>query len=321
VSTETLPAQLTKILRCPETGLDLKINDNELVTVDGSRRYPIFEGIPCLLPHCAAPTHSGYRKILEENRKTAELNDAQLDNFIGAMVVATCGNLFRGASLNGSYPIPNFPEFTPAGPLLDLGCNWGRWTIAGAYRRHLMIGVDIHLKALLAARRLSRKLVPNNEPLFVLADARQLPFASDSIGGVFSYSVVQHFSVIHARQILREVKRVLKPRARSLIQMPNRSGLRAMLTLLSRVNREASEFDVRYYSVGELIQMFGQTIGDSGWFADCYFGLNVHSSDKKFVAWHKRWIISVSECLLQLGRVVPSVARFADSVFVSSIKA
>ena len=59
---------------------------------------------------------------------------------------------------------------------------------------HRIIGVDTRLRALPCAQELSRKLVPSRIPSFVLADARALPFARESVAGAFSYSVLQHFS-------------------------------------------------------------------------------------------------------------------------------
>jgi ubiquinone/menaquinone biosynthesis C-methylase UbiE len=237
------------------------------------------------------------------------------------MLVPTCGNLFRGVHLSDDYPIPDFPDFPKESVVLDLGCNWGRWSIAGAKTGCRIIGVDVHLQALLCARWLSRKLVPNIEPLFVLADARCLPFASESFDGTFSYSVIQHFSRNNAAIILGELDRVMRHGAKSVVQMPNKTGLAAILTKPHSRISEGSEFDVRYYSINDLLALFESKIGKSDWYVDCFFGLNVHARDRRFVPTSKRWIIDLADLLYRTSQVLPALGRLADSVFISSTKA
>ena len=313
---------LLAVLRCPSSGLPLRVEGEELVSADGSNRYPIVGGIPCLMPHSADPTHAGYRTLIEENREQLDgcISEEAVAKFIEAMIVPTCGNLFRRAEFANGYPIPEFPGGYDANDILEIGCNWGRWTIAGAQAGHRMIGVDIHLKSLLCARWLARQLVPGNEPLFVLADARYLPFASESLGGVFSYSCIQHFSRTNAERILSEVSRVMRPAGKSIIQMPNKRGLRSTVTLTRRGFSDGSEFDVRYYSITELLQMFERSIGKSDWEVDCFLGLNVHGRDRNFVVPAKRWIVDLAEALRWTSRRFPLVRRFSDSIFVSSTK-
>src|SRR5580658_6454411 len=250
--------RLLRILRCPTSGLQLRVEGGDLVSTDGSRSYPVIGGIPCLMPDSPEPTHRGYRLLLEENRKQgdAHVTEEDVASFVQAMIVSTCGNSFRGTNLAGVYPIPDFPNVFGADNILDVGCNWGRWSIAGAKAGYRLIGVDIHLKSLMCARWLSQKLTPGNEPFFVLADARHLPFAAESFGGVLSYSCIQHFSKKHAEVILSELSRVMRPQARSLIQMPNKRGIRSTVALALRRFSDGAEFDVRYYSISDLLRLF-----------------------------------------------------------------
>ena len=105
-------------------------------------------------------------------------DDEQIERFIEAMVVPTCGKLFHGVGFKDDYPIAPMPQDLPPGRVLDIGCNWGRWSIGGALQGYDVIGVDPHLQALLCAQALARRLVPENQPLFVACDARHMPFAS-----------------------------------------------------------------------------------------------------------------------------------------------
>ena len=293
-----------------------------LVSADGSQCYPVVQGIPCLLSDSAIPTHEGYKGILAENRDQlhAPVTEEKVANFIQAILVGTCGNLFRGTRLEGTYPIPDFPRAFGGGKVLDIGCSWGRWTIAGALAGYPMIGMDIQLEALLCARWLAERIVPDNMPLFVLADARHLPFAPESLNGVFSYSCIQHFSKANAERIAGEIGRVLKTRSNSLVQMANRGGIRSTVVLARRGFSEGSEFDVRYYSIPELIRLMEAKIGRTTWFVDCFLGLNVHRRDQRFVTGPKKWIITLAEMLRQVSDDFPALRRHSDSVFVSSMK-
>ena len=315
--------RLLEILRCPESGQPLYVESDQLVSSDGTRRYSVVDGIPCMMPEAALPTHQGYRDLLQENGTEdsfVEMSETEAIKFVLAMLVATCGNLFRGAKLDRLVPIPDVPPELPDGRILDVGCNWGRWSMAAAKAGRQVIGIDIHLKSLVAAKRISRQLAPDNEPLFVLGDGRYLPFSPMAFDGVFSYSVIQHFSKANAAIILSEIRRVMKKQATSVIQMPNRAGIRSRLNLLRSGYSEGVEFDVRYHSIVELLQLFGSKIGKSEFFADCFFGLNVHASDRQFISPGKQWIVDLAILALQASRRFPSLGKYSDSVFIVSTK-
>jgi SAM-dependent methyltransferase/uncharacterized protein YbaR (Trm112 family) len=313
---------LLRMIRCPSSGLPFKIEGDFLVTVDDTRRYSVVDGIPCLIPDSAEPTHLGYRHVIEENNKqmAERVGEEEVHDFIQAMIVPTCGNLFRGTKLADGYPIPNFPTEFEAGQVLDIGCNWGRWSIAGARAGYRMVGIDIHLRSLICARHLAHKLLPTNIPLFVLGDARYLPFAPDSFEGVFSYSCLQHFSRLNVEVILSRLHHVLKAQGKSVIQMPNRNGIRSRIAIARRMSSLPNEFDVRYYSISDVMQLFEGEIGKSRWDVDCFFGLNVHARDRKLVPPHKRWIVDAADIALRISKRVPSVARCCDSLLVISTK-
>jgi hypothetical protein len=97
--------------------------------------------------------------------------------------------------------------------------------------------------------------------------------------------------------------------------------LRSLLVLARRGFSEGSEFDVRYYSIGELLQLFSQHIGRSDWRVDCFLGLNVHAYDRKFVRPSRRLIIDIAEVLRRVSETLPFLRRYADSILVSSVKA
>ncbi|HEY7790470.1 MAG TPA: methyltransferase domain-containing protein [Vicinamibacterales bacterium] len=318
--------ELLRLLRCPVSRLPLVQDGETLLSADGAQRYAVVSGIPCLLPTGATPTHAGYRSILDENKVVARDAVEHLPvnalAFVNAMLVATCGNLFRGATVfqAASCPVAMPSAFSRTDRVLDIGCNWGRWTIGGLCQGCRMIGMDIHLKALLAARELAKELAPGTKPLFVLGDARYPPFADQVFDGAFSYSVLQHFSKLHVRGILREMHRVLRTGGRALVQLPNQSGLRNRLVVARRGRSEGTEFDVRYYAIEEALGLFGREIGISQWSVDCFLGLNVHARDRHLVPWRRRWIIDLAEALRCVSNRIETLRLASDSIFISAIK-
>lgn len=315
---------LPDILRCPATGEPLVSDGNFLWSHDQKLRYPIVDGIPCLLSESSIPTHAGYSELLLENERHREdcklITKSDIKAYLSAMLVPTCGNLYRGAKLT-RYPIPPFyAQLDGCELILDVGCNWGRWSIAAALAGHRVVGVDVHLQSLRIAKAIADELDITPRPLFVLADARSLPFAESSFDAVFSYSVLQHFSKQNCEWILREIGKVLRDQGASLIQMPNKLGLRSLMALAKRGFSEGEGFDVRYYFIPELISLFEKTIGRSSWSVDCFLGLNVHSFDRDMMNFSGKCVVSTAWALKAVSRRAPFLGYAADSVLVQSCK-
>src|SRR5207244_2994529 len=97
-----------------------------------------------------------------------------IDGWVEKSIVKTHGNLYRGRALT-RYPIPAFPLGPGEGrSVLDVGCNWGRWTVAAARAGYRATGVDPKEKAVAAARRVAEQLGLGAD--YVVGDARNLPF-------------------------------------------------------------------------------------------------------------------------------------------------
>lgn len=244
-----------------------------------------------------------------------------IDPVVRFMIGATNGILYK--RLIGSvtdYTIPSL-RLPPAqrGRLLDVGCNWGRWSVAASRLGYRAVGIDPSLGAVLAARRVSRQLGAAAD--FVVGDARFLPFADDSFDKVFSYSVIQHFSKEDARLAISEMGRVLKRGAECLVQMPNKWGLRCLFHQVRRRFRVPVRFEVRYWTLAELRQTYSSRIGPTHVSVDCFFGLGLQASDRHLMPFSKRCVITTSEILRHLSRYLPGLTSVADSVYVASAKA
>lgn len=93
--------------------------------------------------------------------------------------------------------------------ILDVGCGWGR----ELSRLKNAIGIDIVLPFLKTARNYVRNDV-------ILADAHELPFVNNSFDYAVLTEVIEHLK--DPRKVLSELKRILKPKSKLLIQTPNK---------------------------------------------------------------------------------------------------
>jgi SAM-dependent methyltransferase len=236
-----------------------------------------------------------------------------IDSYVERSIVKTHGNLYRGRSLT-RYPIPAFP----IGPgesrsLLDVGCNWGRWTVAATRAGYRATGVDPKEKALEAARRVAEQL--GIEADYVVGDARHLPFPDDSFDLVFSYSVLQHLSKRDVGLAVAEIGRVLRRGGTGWIEMPNARGVLNTLRRAGRGFAEGSGFDVRYWTPAELRQTFA-AIGTVELLADGFLTLNPQVTDLDLLRPRHRPVVRLSEALRRASLRAPFLVRVADSVIV-----
>lgn len=341
-----MPFDIDAYLRCPVTGSSLRRDGSHYVSDEG-RRYPIVHGVPVLL----APREQSTLWVADASLKAAttdpdnefhedtigvtpqqltELKERlrghrthpePIDPIISFLVGATSGYLYeRLVGTMKSIPIPSLrlPQSANGECLLDVGCNWGRWSIAATKLGYRVIGIDPSLGAVLAAQRLSRDLGLENNVRFVVADATQLPFAADTFDNVFSYSVLQHFSTDDAVTAIKQAASVSKINARLLIQMPNRFGVRCLYHQLKRSFRSPSGFEVRYYSPSMLKRMFSHYYGPSRLTVDGFFGLGIQPSDKQLMPWRNRFIINTSEVLRRSSVLARPLILAADSLYVSA---
>jgi 2-polyprenyl-3-methyl-5-hydroxy-6-metoxy-1,4-benzoquinol methylase/uncharacterized protein YbaR (Trm112 family) len=334
-------------LFCPKHGTRLTQADGAL-SCERGHRYPVVDGVPVLLRDdidqtidLAKASIARAKRIpgsidmrnadlyleslgVSEAEKSLAVDLAaersRMDPVVSAVISATNGIAYK--HLIGDdfdYPIPELRLPEGAGKLLlDIGCNWGRWSIAAARKGYRVVGIDPSLSAIMAAKRVAEQ---QDLPIdYICADARHLPFGDGSFDVVFSYSVIQHFSKTDAARTFQETGRILKPSGSCLIQMPNRRGIRSFLHLSRRRFAEGSDFDVRYWAIKELRKAFEHYIGPSEIFVHCYFGLGLEPSDRHLMPGSIRLAISISELLRSLSTRATWLTNLADSVYVAAVK-
>ena len=327
-------------LVCPRDRAALAEDGDHLACSRG-HRYPVVDGVPVMLlaeslpaidiapasaradARAGDPFHLSTLSLSDEERRgIAEMARQRqaIDPVVAYLVAATNGLMYK--HLIGQldrYPIPKLP--LPEGHgrrLIDVGCSWGRWTFAATARGYDAIGIDPSLGAVLAARRVAGQL--GCDAHFVVGDARHLPFAASSVDAVFSYSVLQHFSVDDAAGAVEEMGRVLRPGGVAKVQFPTRFGLRCLYHQVRRGFRRPTGFEVRYWTWPQLSRLFARAIGPARFDVDCYFGIGLQASDEPLMTPALARVLKLSESCKRASRRFPLLRKVADSVFVESLK-
>jgi SAM-dependent methyltransferase len=307
--------QPMQLLGCPQDHSPLRLHQNVLVCRDG-HTFQFEQGIPIF---AKTPRH----ELIPGNMGPCEYQQDgnAVDPFVNDWIVNTNGNLYW--SLRGKlprYPIPQWPLQAGDGKtVVDVGCSWGRWSIAAARAGYRPIGVDVHVDALAAAERVAKQL--GAEADFVCGDADHLPFLPQSVDAVFSYSVLQHLERSVVCRFFAEARRILKPGGVCLVQLPNRFGLFSLFQQLRRGFREAKtgSFEMRYWSrnqIGDAIRRAGLSMPDIR--ADGFLSQNPQSSDQDFLPGNAKLIISLSEKGRHASAVFPFLTHFADSLWIQA---
>lgn len=330
-------------LRCPIDRSRLSASHDNLVC-DRGHRYPIVDGTPVMLrrdvPQTITLADASLKRAsgelidqrapglhleslgISDTEKNGVVDLARgrtaIDPVVAYLVAATNGLMYE--HLIGAierYPIP---ELTlPQGDgrrLVDVGCSWGRWSIAAGRLGYDVLGVDPSLGAVMAAKRVAAELGLQNR--YVVADARYLPIADDSVDVTYSYSVLQHLAPEHAADAIAEMGRVLRSGGVARVQMPTRYGVRCLYHQARRAFREARGFEVRYWTRGALESIFSRHIGPPRFEVDCYFGIGLQKADAPLMTPALRRVLWASERLKGMSVSVPALVACADSVFVEA---
>jgi SAM-dependent methyltransferase/uncharacterized protein YbaR (Trm112 family) len=218
---------LEEHLACPYDGRRLAWSP-EFATCHEGHRFPIVHGVPVLMRSDVDPTHHLWRTTPADIARfsanaavTKTPAPGTVDPFVDRWLVGTCGNLFRTRTTPlPRYPIPTLRLDDGDGRLfLDVGSNWGRWSLAAARRGFCAVAVDPSLEAVLAGSRVARQL--GLPVAFVVGDARHLPFVSRAFDVTFSYSVLQHLAKDVVRAGLGEIGRGTRINGHVYVQMAN----------------------------------------------------------------------------------------------------
>jgi len=115
--------------------------------------------------------------------------------------------------------------FNPENRILDIGCGAGRTTI-GLYKLgyHLVEGLDLSEAMIVQARRISKEL--NYNITFRVEDAVCLDYDTETFNvALFSFNGIMQIPGRENRiKVLKEIKRILKPKGYFLFTTHDRDG-------------------------------------------------------------------------------------------------
>ena len=310
-----LTAHLFKILACPFDHAAF-CPDGECLICTNGHKFAVENGIPIL-------TKSVRREAIPGNMEavTREPNDDRaIDPFVRDWLVNTNGNLYWRARGNlKRYPIPQWPLPRDTGVVVDVGCSWGRWSIAAARAGFSPVGMDVHIDAVSAAQRVSSQCGAQAD--FVCGSAAELPFQSASVDVVFSYSVLQHLEKNVVRAFFKEVARVLKPGGTCFVQLPNTLGIYNILLQAKRGFREgrSGTFEMRYWSRSEIRDATSAAgLGNLRIRADGFFTQNPQLSDLDLLSPLGKLVVLASHTGRKTSVVLPVLTRIADSLWIEA---
>jgi SAM-dependent methyltransferase len=313
-------------LVCPRDNTHVRAV-NDTLRCDYSHTYECIQNVPIMIAPDLAPTQAhlwptkGARgpRVEDEYTGPATPSSDAVDRYVQEVVAATNGRMY-GHLLNRltRYPIPNLRLPDSSGQrFLDVGCNWGRWSLSASAKGYKTVGIDPNLDAILAARRVAQQR--DLTAIHVVADARRLPFCSDSFDVVFSYSVLQHFAKSDAELAISQARRVLHDGGSAHIQMANCFGLMSLYHQIRARMRPKREFDVRYWSPFEIRKSFARHFHRVELTVDGYLGLGIQAADVDLMPLRYRLVTRASEALRRLTEqttVSGKMKYIADSLYV-----
>ncbi len=314
---------LEQNLVCPYDGQSLSWAATA-AACPGGHRLPVVHGIPVALRNDIAPTHHLWRTTAADiDRLAADAAAAiapepgVVEPFVEKWLVGMCGNLYRGCAT----PLPRYPIPEPrlpdgqGGMFLDVGANWGRWSLAAARRGYRAIAIDPSLEAALAGARIARQL--QLPVTFVVGDGRYLPFRDNCIDTTFSYSVLQHLDKEVVRTVLREMGRVTRLHGTVRVQVANVLGLKQLLNhadewirrtanLLAGRRRPPYGFRIRPWTPSELRRTISSILGPPSLTADGFFSLDAQPSDIDLLSPRRGLVVRAFQIALLLERTCAS---------------
>jgi len=310
-----LNPELLQVLACPWDHTPLHISDSGLVC-ENAHSFTLEADTPIFTEHVR-------REPVPRNMEPCAHLDANgpIDPFVRDWLVNTNGNLYwRARSRLQRYPIPHWPFQGGEGRLLvDVGCGWGRWTIAAAQAGYIPVGMDVHIDALEAASRVSRQVGVRAD--YVCADVEHLPFRSGSIDVFFSYSVLQHLERSKVKGFLKEVSRTLSSQGVCLIQLPNTLGPYNLVQQARRRFRDGrpGTFEMRYWSRHAIEQAVAEAgLRDLTIRADGFFTQNPQLADLDLLSLGGKLVVLGSHAGRRAAAVFPVLTRLADSLWIEA---
>jgi SAM-dependent methyltransferase len=150
--------------------------------------------------------------------------------------------------------LPRVVDFTAyrGQRLLEVGCGVGIDLVRFAQHGAIVTGVDLAEVSIDLARQ--NFALSGVEGELMVMDGEELRFDPDSFDVVYAHGVLQYSA--DAQRMIREIRRVLKPRGRAILMVYNRYSWLALMSKLFGVKLEHEDAPVlNTYSIREFRSM------------------------------------------------------------------
>ncbi len=186
--------EIDDIVRCPECRG--KLNRSKYVYSCGkcSIEYPIENGIPILIPP----------GINEFKKAEAEYHSKHVNTYDRLHQIDTLSaDFYRENRLSSIMSLPNDSL------ILETGCGTGIHGIELMKKGYHVVETDISYGAVMETFEKAKKSKVSFMGSYVVADAENLPFASNTFHAIFNTSLLHH--LFNPKEGLSEARRCVKP--------------------------------------------------------------------------------------------------------------
>jgi ubiquinone/menaquinone biosynthesis C-methylase UbiE/uncharacterized protein YbaR (Trm112 family) len=260
---------------------------------------------------------------LEEAPQPASYN-SKIPWTVQQQIAATNGVHYvdRIGKLN-EYPIFELPvpRYKSNGLMLDIGCGWGRWLIAGARKGLIPIGLDIRLEFCKTALSVLSDL--NLKGYAVVGDLENIPFINNIFDLVWSFSVIQHTHPDRLKNCLMHINRILQKDGYTYLEFPNKNGLRNRLGPVKENEKTKDDYNswcVRYYSPEEYKHIIEMHLSDFSYTNHSFLGIGVLKEDLKYVSFKNKILCLLSLTGSALTKLIPPLKNYSDSLYIEAKK-
>lgn len=149
--------------------------------------------------------------------------------------------------------------------LLDVGCGDGRHTVVWAKKAKKTIGIDLQKERIKKAKSLE-----NNKIKFMVMNATNIKFKSNSFDCIIAGDILEHFK--NPVTFLNEVHRIVKNKGHLILSTPNGNRISLLIRKLIRkynfpkkvgcmqdgLQYDATDIHFHEYTLKELKKLFGK---------------------------------------------------------------
>lgn len=188
IRNETRPGverEVLAILRCLECRCGLTQDDDALMCVSCSKRYPIIKGVPRFVDQQFYTGSFGFQWLKHDKTQLDDENSRRSEK-----------DFILRTRLE--------PEDLAGKLVLDVGCGMGRYAEVATRWGARVVGIDLSQAVEAAAINLAGR-----DAVIVQADAFRLPFAPESFDYIYSLGVLHHTP--HCERAVKGLAQFLKP--------------------------------------------------------------------------------------------------------------